>query len=284
MGCCQNISTGPVVLLQLDDLCLWKIPLKTKNVADVRTPPLVNTLVIIADDTQIFMSRCQHFYNLILDVICILVLVHHDVLKPLLIVLQYRLIPLQHVKSIYQKIVKVHGIVCPKLLLIFPINQRDLFRLGIAAVQLHVLLRRNIRFLLLADNGGNVGLRVLLCVQVHFLQNVLDDGFLIHRVVDHEVFFVARHVIMFPENPQTHGVEGEDPHVAHLSHQLLHPLTHLSGCLIGEGHRQNIVRADPLFDEISDPAGHGAGLSRSCAGQNEKRPLHVGRRLQLLFI
>lgn len=51
----QNITVGTVVLLQFDDLGVRKVFLKVQNIADIRTAPLVDALVVVPHHAEILM-------------------------------------------------------------------------------------------------------------------------------------------------------------------------------------------------------------------------------------
>ena len=77
----QNIADRPVVLFQLNNLGLREILLKVQDIPDIGTPPLINTLVIVTHNTQIMVTFRQHLNQLVLDMVGVLIFVHHDVLE-----------------------------------------------------------------------------------------------------------------------------------------------------------------------------------------------------------
>ena len=55
--------------------------------------------------------------------------------------------------------------------------------------------------------------------------------------------------------------------------QRFQPLRHLARGLVGEGDRQDVVRADAASrDQVGDPVGDDAGLARARPGQDQTGP------------
>ena len=76
-------AATPKVLLQphLIDLA---VPLtELQNVAHITSPPLIDGLVVVTDDTDVCSHLCEHADQRLLDWVYILVLVDDDVLDPL---------------------------------------------------------------------------------------------------------------------------------------------------------------------------------------------------------
>ena len=65
--------------------------------------------------------------------------------------------------------------------------------------------------------------------------------------------------------------------------QVLHPVEHLPGGLVGEGEEEDLVRPDALAEQMGDAVGEGARLAGTGASQHEQRPRRGGDR-GVLFI
>ena len=85
IGSIQNHLCAAVVLLQLHQLGLGIILFKVQNIANIRPAPAVNALVRIAHHAQIAVLAGQKLCQKILHMVGILILVHHDVIKFILI-------------------------------------------------------------------------------------------------------------------------------------------------------------------------------------------------------
>ena len=74
--------------------------LKSKNISNICTAEFIDRLVIITDYTEVFIFRGQQAYKLKLCSIGILILIHHNVFKPLLIVLQHIFLRLEKLHTV----------------------------------------------------------------------------------------------------------------------------------------------------------------------------------------
>ena len=121
-----------------------------------------------------------------------------------------------------------------------------------------------------------------LVVQVQILDDVADEGLLIVLVVDAEAPVVPKGFDLHGQKPRAETVEGEQPHAAFPAGQLLHPLLHLLGSLVGEGQRQDMIGSHALFrDEVGDPHGQHPGLAAAGAGQYQQGAFRTGDRFPL---
>ncbi len=67
--------------------------------------------------------------------------------------------------------------------------------------------------------------------------------------------------------------------------QLLHPLGHLFGCLVGKGHGQDVPVTHPMFtDQMHNPVGDHPGLAGTGPGQDQKRAFGMLNGLLLRFV
>ena len=257
----KDIFEGSVVLLKLDDLGAFEILLKVQDIPDIRASPLIDALVIVTYHAKIPVLHGQQMYDLILDAVGVLILVHHDVSEALTVILKYvRIVP-QKVISVEKKIVKIHGVVLLKRRLIVLVD--SVIHLGGRSLHLHFpeLLRIPVTLLVLAYDGGDQRERIVLGIDVSLFINVLQYRLLVHGVIHNKTGGVAHLLRVFSQHPQTHGVEGHDPHAGAYSHQFFHTVTHLPGSLVSEGHCQDVVGPYAFLDEVSDPVSHGLGLA-----------------------
>ena len=134
------------------------------------------------------------------------------------------------------------------------------------------------------QHGSGIG---LFSLGRDLAQDLFHRGELVAGVVDDEVLLVAQFLDVLSEDPHTERVEcaqggafkervfrrpGILTGFAHLGDHLVDPLEHLLGCLVGEGHRQDVTGSDALAYHVGDPAGQGARLARAGSGQNQDRP------------
>ena len=121
------------------------------------------------------------------------------------------------------------------------------------------------------DPARREPLRVL----AELLEARLHEPHLILVVVDREAGRVAQALCLSAQHPSAGGVEGEDPDSAGgLSEHAFEPLAHLPRRLVRERDREDLVRLHPArTDEMRDPVGEDARLSRACTSDDEERSL-----------
>jgi hypothetical protein len=70
-----------------------------------------------------------------------------------------------------------------------------------------------------------------------------------------------------------------------VGNQLVHPLGHLGGGLLGEGERQDLLGTDGLGrDQVGDAAGEDGRLAGAGARDDEERPFAVADGLALRLV
>ncbi len=104
-------------------------------------------------------------------------------------------------------------------------------------------------------------------------------------VVDREVARQARRLCVAAQQPGAEGVEGLDHHLRARRRKPAHPLAHLLGRLVGEGHRQDRLRRVAAgLQEMSDLGGDDPRLSRAGPGQDEQWAALVQDRFPLRLV
>ena len=111
VSCVKDMTCRTVILLQLDHLCPRESTLKIQDIADVRTPELINGLIIVAHHAEVLIFSCQQLNEAELGRICILVLIYHNVFKPLLIILQHIGIGTEQINRLKDQIIEIQCIV-----------------------------------------------------------------------------------------------------------------------------------------------------------------------------
>ena len=110
VGGFQDGLGGAVVLLQLDDGALRVVALKLQDVADVRTAPGVDRLVVVAHHHDVLAGLRQQLGYQVLGAVGVLVLVNMQVAKARLVGFQDLLVLGQQEPAVHQQVVEVHGI------------------------------------------------------------------------------------------------------------------------------------------------------------------------------
>ena len=119
--------------------------------------------------------------------------------------------------------------------------------------------------------------------QAEFTHDALDQPLLIIAVEDLEVLHQACFLPVRPQQAVRQAVEGTHPHAGRVdTQQLLDPLTHFGGSLVGEGHRQDRVRRGLLdLDQPGDAMHQHAGFTGTGASKHQLTPKRGGDGLAL---
>src|SRR6056297_4002971 len=106
----QNIFRGAVILFERNLLGIFVIAFEVKNVGYISSPERVDALCIITHHTNILILLRQHFSHFVLGMVCILVLINHDVFKPVLILFKYIRVLFKKFNWFNKEVVKIHGV------------------------------------------------------------------------------------------------------------------------------------------------------------------------------
>ena len=199
----------------------------------------------------------------------ILELVHQDVLEALLVMLAQLLVARQQFVAAQQQFGKIHHAFALALRVVFGEHFHLAPRVGIVGFH---LVRAQPLLLAAADEVLHLARRIFLVVHVHRLHQALDGGKLVAGIEDLEGLRQVRLAVMRAQHAVAQSVESADPHAARVDRQHRRQARHhLLGRLVGEGHRENAVRADlPGADEIGDARGQHARLAAARPGQDQR--------------
>jgi hypothetical protein len=125
VGGFQDNVRGSVISFQLNGPAVRIDFFKIQYVADVRSSPTVNGLVVVAYDAQISMVLGKKADQYELSPVGILVLVHHDVFKLTGIEFQYVFVFTENPDGIHDDIVKIQRIVVLQRFLIPAVHFSD---------------------------------------------------------------------------------------------------------------------------------------------------------------
>ena len=114
----ENIRCGPEVFFQLYNDGFGPILFKGENVFDIGPPPTINGLIRVAGHTDVMMSQCDSFGDLVLGVVGILIFINQQITEPVTqLFSNIGPIPQQE-SGVHQQIVKIEGVVLFQYLLI----------------------------------------------------------------------------------------------------------------------------------------------------------------------
>ena len=114
----ENDLRRSVVAIERDDRGLGIVFLEIEDVLDIRLAPAIDRLVIIADDKNIIVFFRQKIDEQILRIIGVLILVHHDIAKHILIFPKHLRMLLKELHREADEIIEIERVLRPQLLLI----------------------------------------------------------------------------------------------------------------------------------------------------------------------
>ena len=279
----QDISGGAIVLLQLDHLGIRIILFKFQDIADIGPAPAINGLIVVADHAQIMGFSRQQPYKLILRQVGVLVLVHMDVAKPPLIILEHRRMVDQQLERLEQQVVKVERVRVLQGLLIAHKNIVDLLTLIILFGLPEPLVRgqdfifrvRNLR----ADFLGRKGF----FIDVQPLDPVLQNAQLIVVVIDRKGTLITKLFNIPSQNTHADRVECTQPHILGdlPADKALNAIPHLTGRFVGKGKRKDLPGRHLMLKQIRDPVSQRPRFAAPGSGQDQHRALQRRRRFPL---
>ena len=275
VGSIQNRLGRTVVLLQLDDRSFRKIFFIVQNIVDVGTPELVDRLIVITYNTKIAVFIRQQTDQLKLRRVGILILIHHNVQKTLLIVRKHLWTGFEQLYGFDNQVIKIECIVLFQSCLIFLINGRD-FLLGKISHRGERIFRRGNQLVLCGRNCGHQApFLINLRINLQLFADLFDDVLAVIRIVNRKICRIAEVVDVTSQNPHAGGVKRRNPDLFRaVPDQIVHSFTHLPGSFIGKGDRQNIPRLYAfVLNQIGNTVRQHPGLSASRSRQNQHRSL-----------
>ncbi len=274
----------PVVLFEAHDARLGKVVLEVEDVPEVRSAPLVDRLVRIADDRQVAMDLGEPLDEHVLRTVGVLILVDHHVAELPGVAFPRLRGGLEQLDGLEQQIVEVERVAVREGPEVAFVNAGDLLvaqveRAAKRVGSFHAVLG-------LADSGERHSRRHQLVVDAELALRLFYHRDLVRRIVDDEIARQPDAGRLTPQQPRAQRVKRREPDsVARTAQHRLDALPHLACGFIGEGDRQHFVRRGvSVADEIRDAIGDDACLSRAGARQNQQRPVDVQHGLTLFGV
>ena len=151
----ENVLRGAVVLLQTDGFGVPVLLLKFQNIRDGRTAEFIDTLVIVTDNTDVFIAARKQADEHILRMVGVLILITEHIAEFALIILQHILVLLKQLDGFHNNIIKIQRIGLAQRLGVFPINGRNRSFEFIALDLSGIFLRCQQIVLRSADHAGD---------------------------------------------------------------------------------------------------------------------------------
>ncbi len=283
----QNVRRGAVIAFQPDDPGARKIPLEPQNIADFRTPPAIDRLVVVADAADVVMLLGQQPQPQILRDIGVLILVHHDIFEPALIIGQHVRMPGEQRQAMQQQVAEIGRVQGFQALLIGLI-QRFAASIGeFERVRVRELVGRLAAIFPAVDHRGEHPRRPAFFVQSGGLNDLFEQPKLVVGVENREIRLQSDHFGVAAQDLRTDGMESAEPRhsLGRAAHQPPDPVLHLSGRLVSERYGQQLARpGPPCRQQMSKTGRKNAGFSRACARKHENRAVNCFDGFALLRI
>ncbi len=230
------------------------------------------------------MPLSQLVNDLKLRHICILIFVYHDILEDIAILIAQRFVALEQSCRIEQDIVKIHGFIHQKRLLILMI---DVDHSALIYAQFLLfgtdLLRQDKSIFIAADAAKHTTEGIVLLLITFFFVYLSEDGALFIIAIDAEICPKWMIIFFKAEYPKADRVEGSHPERACIDiEQAFQALTKFPRRFIGEGDYEYFPRRHLLFfDEICHSVDDAARLAAPCPRQDEYGMLGIHHHLTL---
>lgn len=134
----QDRLGGTVVLLKFVHLCIGIYPFESEDIFDLRAPPAVDGLIVVADDEEVPVHGRKAFDDLELYGVGILKFVYVDVAEPARKVGERLGVLLQKGERLGQKIVEIERVVCLQMRGVLFIHSDSRLRIALASAALRI--------------------------------------------------------------------------------------------------------------------------------------------------
>ena len=269
VGRLENGAGGAVVLFQPHHLGVGVVALETLHVLHLGPTPAIDGLVVVPHQEKVVPLPGQQPQPGVLDGVGVLKLVHQDVGEALLVVVADVGSVAQQLVGAQQELgeIDLAATGAGGLVLVIDLDQLALEEVT-AVVQ---MLRSSALVLLGVDEARDLAGRVAGLVELHLLEQALDQALLVLGVEDLEVLGQAGVLPVGAQKAMSQAMEGADPHAAdRLLQDLLDATAHLPRRLIGEGDGQQGPGDGPLhLDEPGDAMHQHPGLAAAGPGQHQ---------------
>ena len=288
VGSLEDGVGGAVVLFQPDGDGIVEVAPILADVLDARAAPAVDRLVVIADHHQAGAGFRRHAGQVaqpgVLHGVGVLELVDQQVTEAALIVGEQAGVVAPQLVGAQQQLGKIHHVGAAAGLFVGHIHLQLGGEIQIAD-RLDVL--RTVAFILLAiDEPLQLARWPLFLVQPQLAHHALDQSQLVIGVEDLEVLAEAGFLPVCAQQTVRQPMEGADPHAGRVyTEQFTNAQPHLGGSLVGEGNREDAVRAGVLdLDQPGDAVHQHPGLARAGTGQHQLATERSGDSLALGII
>ena len=195
VGRFQDFLCGTIVLFQFDHCCIREIFFKIKDISDIRAPPAIDRLVIIANYAEIFIFICQHSHQFILACIGILIFIYHNVLESVLIFFQHGRMLTEQQYCFIDQIIEIQRIIFFQHSLVSLIYFRNTYCFQVIFIYLLAVFFPACHFFLqTADDRHGTFYRksLVCCAHVQAFECFTHDFFLIIAVINGKLIIIIQ--------------------------------------------------------------------------------------------
>ena len=268
MGRVEDELGRAIVLLELDDRRVGVVALEVEDVAQIRTTPAIDRLVVVPDDREVPVLRGEGTDPEVLRPVRVLVLVDMEIAPAILVAGEHVGRLVEQNDGLQEEVVEVEG---ADLLQALLVADGQLGDRPLAMVDRVLGEERRVEHLVLrpADRPEH-GARPELAGQRQVLlaEELLHQALLVLGVVDDESPVDPDGFTVATEDAGAQRVERPGLDVATgLADEADDAFAELARCSVGEGHRQDRPGPDVLHaHEVGDPMGEDPRLAGTRAG------------------
>ena len=287
----EDMRGGAVILFQPHHLRAGKIRLEAQDVANLGPAPAIDRLIVIADAADVAMRLRQQPQPQVLGNVGVLIFIDQNVAEPALILRQHIGMLLKDHHAMQQKVAEIHGVQGAQTVLIGLVKLGSAHVIGMGLGRGHAVGGQGAVFPGI-NHSGQQPRGPAFFVDIGGGDQLLQQAQLVVGVKDGEAGFQPDQFGMAAQDFDAQRMKGAHPGHAfgHLAQHPPDPQLHLARRLVGEGHRQDLVRAGAAHgQQVNDAGGQCLGLAGAGARQHQhravqrlhRRPL---RRVQIVEI
>ena len=265
--------------------------MESENVVYVGSTKAINALCIVANHTDALFVLCQLPHDRVLRIVGVLVLVHEDKVKMLLILGQdFRMLVEEQI-GVHEDIVEVQRVSLPTAR---PIAFVDFARLrnlaGLVGSDnlriVHVLSRQNEPVLSRGDMSQHGTWLIDFVVQLHIVDDALHQALAVSCIVDGIVRREADGIVLGAQDARKDAVEGAHPQTLCLlcTHLQCDAGLHLFCSFVGESQGHNLPRFHAHTEQMSNLMSEHTRLAGTGAGNHQRRTVAIFHGCLLCWI
>ena len=254
-----------------------------QDVFDLRPPPAVDGLVVVAHHKEVPVHAREHLDDVELHGVGILKFVDVDIAELARKIFPRLLVGSKQRARLGEKVVKVERVVLLQVRIVLFVDLHRLFDVALRAVLRGVLRGRKPQHLGVGDMPLDA-LQEAVLFEVQLLEGLFDDGGALLLGIDGKVLREPPALGIHPQDAHTHGVDGAHPHPPRIGDGGK-ALFHLVRRLVGEGDGKDILGRYPhIPHEVGDARRQNARLAAARPREHQNGPLRRLDGQPLFFV